>query len=57
MAAYIDNNIFLRDCFYGFIWLVLVLVQDIIDIKSDDALRVTILQQTSFEILDSILQQ
>ena len=29
----------------GFIWLVLVLVQDIIDIKSDDTLRVAILQQ------------
>jgi len=34
-------------------WLVLVHVQDIIDIKSDDALRVAIMQQKPFEILDS----
>ena len=49
----IDCNIFLRDRCNGFIWIVLVLVQDIIDIDSDDILRVAILQQKRFEILDS----
>ena len=43
---------------YGFIWLVLVLVQDNSDIKSDNTLRVTILQQKTFpETLNSELQQ
>ena len=45
------------DCCNEFIWLVLALVQDIIDVKVDDAVRVTILQQKPFKILDSESQQ
>ena len=45
------------ECCYGFIWLIVVLVQNITDIKIDDALRVTILQQKAVEDLKRILLQ
>ena len=47
----------MSECCYGFIWLIVVLVQNITDIKSDDALRVTILQQKAVEDLKRILLQ